>query len=130
MTVELPEEMQTLKETLTERFVSGIRKSFSPCPLIGPNWLQGFPKGKPADFRFFGVRKLAKALGLPTTEIVKILLKNVSFDGLEVDVVSGEDVIDMNRTGKKSPEKVQPAKPSSPKPQHSHEKKRTHKPQT
>ena len=98
MTVELPPELLELKHTLNERFVKGIRKSFTPCPLIGPKWLQGFPKGRPAEFRFFGVRRLAKAVGRPPAKILEILMKNVSFAGLEVDVEVKQGVfIDINR---------------------------------
>jgi hypothetical protein len=86
MSMELPSEIRELHETLNERFVAGIEKSFTPCPLIGPRWLQSFPKGKPADFRFFGIRKLSKAIGRPADVILATLMKNVSFDGLDVNV--------------------------------------------
>lgn len=75
-----------LKMELTERFVKGIRRSFTPCPLIGPKWLQEFPNGRPADYRFYGIRKLAKAIGQPSDKILKTVLKNTSFKGLNVDV--------------------------------------------
>lgn len=75
-----------LKKELTERFVKGIRRSFTPCPLIGPKWLQEFPNGKPADFRFYGIRKLAKAIGQSSDKILQIVLKNTSFKELNVDV--------------------------------------------
>lgn len=98
MSVEISSELLELKDTLAERFVKGIRKSFTPCPLIGPKWLQEFPKGRPADFRFFGVRKLAKAIGWPPEKILRILMKNVSFAGLEIDVEIKQGVfIDINR---------------------------------
>lgn len=100
MAVELPADLLQLKNELTKRFVAGIRKSFSPCPLIGPKWLQGFPGGRPADLRFFGVRKLAKALGQPAEQITGILLKNVSFEGLDVDVLPRDDVIDIHQKNK------------------------------
>lgn len=90
-----------LKKELTDRFVKGIRKSFTPCPLIGPKWLQAYPNGKPADFRFFGVRKLAKAIGRPSGTIIQILMKNVNLNGLDVDVEIKQGVlIDINRRGK------------------------------
>jgi hypothetical protein len=90
-----------LKKELTDRFVKGIRKSFMPCPLIGPKWLQAYPNGKPADFRFFGVRKLAKAIGRPPGTIVQILMKNVNLNGLDVDVEIKQGVLlDINRRDK------------------------------
>jgi hypothetical protein len=47
MDVTLPPDMQELHKTLNERLNAGIRKSFTPCPLIGPNWLQYFPTANP-----------------------------------------------------------------------------------
>ncbi len=100
---ELSPELQELKDALTERFVRGIRRSFTPCPLIGPKWLQAYPKGRPADVRFFGVRRLAKAIGRPPARIVEILLKNVSFAGLNVDVeVRPDGMIDIYRKDRKT----------------------------
>lgn len=92
MDVTLPPDMQELHKTINERLNAGIRKSFTPCPLIGPNWLQYFPNGKPADFRFFGVRKLAKAIGKPADAIMAILMKNVTFEGIEIDIRLREGV--------------------------------------
>ena len=101
---------EALFEALKERFVKGIRKSFQPCPLIGPKWLQAYPYGRPADFRFFGIRKLAKATGRPTQKVVQMLMRNVSFAGLDVDVeIKGGLLIDINEQGADRPEK--PAKP-------------------
>jgi hypothetical protein len=102
-----------LKRQLTDRFVKGIRKSFTPCPLIGPKWLQEFPNGRPADFRFFGVRKLAKAIGFPPAKIIKILMRNVSLRGLEVDVeIKGDVLIDLYRRDKPRAEKRKKNKPA------------------
>lgn len=90
-----------LKKQLTERFVKGIRKSFAPCPLIGPKWLQEFPKGRPADFRFFGIRKLSKAIGQPPQRILKTVMRNVSFKGLDVEVeITGGIYVDIFLKGK------------------------------
>ncbi|HNX26948.1 MAG TPA: hypothetical protein PKK48_06025 [Phycisphaerae bacterium] len=75
-----------LKKELTERFVKGIHRSFTPCPLIGPKWLQEFPNSRPADYRFYGIRKLAKAIGQSPEKILKTVMKNTSFKGLNVDV--------------------------------------------
>jgi hypothetical protein len=90
--------MSTLKEQIDEQFVKAIRKTFKPCPLIGPRWLQEFPRGKPADFRYFGVRKLAKATGRPVKGIAKILLGSISLKelGLEMNVLDS-GLIDINR---------------------------------
>ncbi|MCD4825576.1 MAG: hypothetical protein K8S55_13355 [Phycisphaerae bacterium] len=84
-----------------DRFIKGIRKSFDPCPLIGPKWLQEFPNGKPADFRFFGIVKLAKAMGYPPARVAQILMRNVSLGGIDVDVsVTDDFLIDINHKGK------------------------------
>ena len=93
--------MSDLRKTLLDRFVKGIRKSFDPCPLIGPKWLQEFPNGKPADFRFLGIVKLAKAMGYPPARVASILMRNVSLSGVDVDVSLTDDfLIDINRKGK------------------------------
>lgn len=93
-----------LKQQITERFVEAIRSMFTPCPLIGPKWLQEYPSGKPADFRFFGVPKLAKAIGIPPKKIIQLLVQNVSLKGLDVEAEMTHDfMIDINR--KKKPSK-------------------------
>ncbi len=99
-----------LKKQLTDRFAKGIRKSFKPCPLIGPNWLREFPKGRPADFRFFGVGKLSKAIGCTPARIIQIMMRNVSLADLDVNVkvLSGWWVIDINRN-----EKLRPVDPGA-----------------
>ncbi len=90
-----------LKEQITDRFVTAIRGLFKPCPLIGPKWLQEYPTGKPADFRFFGVNKLAKAIGIKPKKIIQLLVQNVSFEGLDVEAeVVHDNLIDINRKGK------------------------------
>ena len=97
-----------LKKQLTERFTKGIHKSFKPCPLIGPNWLREFPKGRPADFRFFGINKLAKAIGCPPAKIVQIMMRNISLTGLDVSVKVLPEwwMIDINRNVKPTPAKT------------------------
>jgi arginyl-tRNA synthetase len=89
--------MSDLHETLKKRFEDAIRAAFRPAPLIGPNWLRAFPNGKPADFRFFGVPKLAKAQGAPPEAILKTLMKQVSLAGLPVDVKLNGYYIDLFR---------------------------------
>lgn len=90
-----------LKQQITDRFVEAIRTAFKPCPLIGPGWLQEFPNGKPADFRFFGVRKLARAAGLPPKKISMMLMQTVSLEGLGVDSKVVHDfLIDINHKDK------------------------------
>ncbi len=95
--------MEELRQKIADRFTKGIRKSFSPCPLIGPKWVQAHPKGKPADFRFLGVRKLAKAMGFPPAKILNTLMAAVKLDDLDLDVdITNDFIIHMNRTNGKT----------------------------
>ena len=90
-----------LNEQIADCFVKAIRKSFTPCPLIGPKWLQEYPKGKPADYRFVGIPKLAKATGRSVDKTRQILMKNLSLKGLDVDMEIVKDCyVDMNVKGK------------------------------
>ncbi|MCK5114626.1 MAG: hypothetical protein KAR11_07690 [Phycisphaerae bacterium] len=100
-----------LHEQIAERFIKAVRKSFEPCPLIGPKWLQEYPKGHPADFRFVGLPKLAKAAGRSIERTQQIFMKNLSLNGLDVDVkiVEGR-YVDLNIKGKPRPDqKPKPA---------------------
>jgi hypothetical protein len=109
-----------LFDVLKDRFIKGIRKSFQPCPLIGPKWLQAFPYGRPADFRFFGVRKLSKATGHPINHILRVLTQNVSFEGLEVEVeIRGGMLIDIWREGTRKQPRKHPGSDAKKSKQHS-----------
>jgi hypothetical protein len=111
--------MDELRQKIAERFTKGIRKSFSPCPLIGPKWVQAHPKGKPADFRFLGVRKLAKAMGFPPAKILNTLMAAVKLDDLDLDVdITNDFIIHMNRSnghGQGGPAKSKAPKAGKPK---------------
>jgi hypothetical protein len=103
-----------LSKQITERFVKAIQKSFKPCPLIGPKWLQEYPNGNPADFRFVGIPKLAKATGRSVDKARQILVKNLTLTGLSVDMEIVKGIyIDINAKGKPRPE---PQKSNSPAP--------------
>ena len=104
-----------LNEQIRERFIKAIQKSFKPCPLIGPKWLQEYPNGRPADFRFIGIPKLAKAAGRSVEKTRQILMKNLSLKSLNVDmeIIKG-CYIDLNVKGKPCPE---PPKQNSNPPQ-------------
>ena len=100
--------LSELNEQITERFVKAIRKSFEPCPLIGPKWLQVYPNGRPADFRFVGIPKLAKAAGRPVDKTRQILMRNLSLTGLQVDMKIIDGLyVDMNVKDKPRPETPQ-----------------------
>lgn len=103
---------EDLRQQLADRFAKGIRKSFTPCPLIGPKWMQVCPGGKTADFRFVGIRKLAKAIGCSPARILQKIMPNISLDGLGVDVEITDDfTVLMRRTAS-----VAPAAKPKPKP--------------
>lgn len=107
-----------LNKQITERFVKAVKKSFKPCPLIGPKWLQEYSKGNPADFRFIGIPKLAKAIGRSVEKTRQILMRNLSLKGLDVDMEIVKGIyIDINAKGKLRPEpkKSTPDKTKKPK---------------
>lgn len=73
--------------TLKERFVDAIKKTFpAPTPLIGDRWFVFYPKGRPADYQFIGVGKLAKATGLPPERIAKLIVKHLDLHDLNARV--------------------------------------------
>lgn len=86
-----------IEKLLTERFTSAIRKSFAPCPLIGPKWFRLNSGGRPADFQFVGLRKLAKAIGRGPKAIGLAVMRNLDLHGLGVaDVkLTGDDVVNV-----------------------------------
>lgn len=107
--------MEELCQTIADRFGKGIRKSFKPCPLIGPKWVQAHPNGKPADFQFLGVRKLAKAMGFSPAKILTTLTDAVRLDDLDLDVTVTDDfVIQMNRANGKAPQAAPARKADKP----------------
>lgn len=67
-----------LQEQIKQRFVNSIKKSFKPCPLIGPKWFRTSAK----TMRFIGVGKLAKATGTRESFVAKILQANLDLKGL------------------------------------------------
>ena len=82
-----------IEELLKDRFVKSIRKSYHPCPLIGDKWFvfrEGgaaqASKETPPDFQFLGVRKLAKATGIPAQRVAKFIARNLELAGLDVRV--------------------------------------------
>jgi len=77
-----------IQAVLTARFIAAIRKSFNPCPLLSPKWFKYYPNGKPADFQFTGLYKLAKATTRPQALITQMIIKNLDLKGVEADVRS------------------------------------------
>ena len=75
-----------MQKLLTDRFVQAIKKSFAPCPLIGPKWFRLLAEDRPPRFCFSGSRKLAKATKDSPEAIVQRLLDNLDLSDLEVNV--------------------------------------------
>jgi hypothetical protein len=59
-----------------------------------------YPNGRPADFRFHGIRKLAKATGRSADKVLHIMMRAVSLDGLNVETEVKGTLIDINRKSK------------------------------
>ena len=83
--------MKEFEQTLAKRLRDAIRKSFTPCPLIGPKWLRPCAKADAADYQFLGAPKLAKAIGKNTKYIAKIVFKNIDRKGIDADFALEDD---------------------------------------
>ena len=91
-----------IQDKLKERFIRAIRKSFTPCPLIGDKWFHFHASGKPADLQFVGCDKLAKAMGMNRKVIAQTLVKNLHLRDLKASVeITPDDRINV-RLQKKS----------------------------
>ena len=82
-----------IEDKLTRRFVQAIRRSYEPCPLIGPKWFRYNPSGKPAHFQFLGAAKLAKAAsGVPRGALARIM-KNLNLRDLGARAeIAGQEI--------------------------------------
>jgi len=70
-----------IEQVLTDRFTRAIKRALKPCPLIGPKWFHYHPEGKPADFVFTGVGKLAKATGQRRRRVADLIMRNLNLQG-------------------------------------------------
>lgn len=73
---------QTVEDKLRSRFQAAVIKMDTPPPLASPRWLKHYPNGKPADFRFIGAPRIAKAIGKQTDKVVRDLIQTVKIDDL------------------------------------------------
>ena len=73
------------EQVLKQRFLDAIKKSFDPCPLIGPKWFKYEPNDSPPSFKFTGMSKLAKALGMRIDFVSQKVFDNLNFRGLPVE---------------------------------------------
>ena len=83
--------LEDMKIEMEKRLNKAIADTFSPTPLIGPKWLQQFPNSKPADFRYFGIPKLAKAAGMPVPQTMYKIMRHRDLGGLGVRMYSTQD---------------------------------------
>jgi len=65
------------QDQIKDRFTRAIKKSFRPCPLIGPKWFRFYASGEPADFQFIGCQKLAKAMGKDPRFVAQTIIRNL-----------------------------------------------------
>lgn len=75
-----------VEELLTDRFIKAVKKSFQPCPLIGPKWFSYNDKISPPCFQFTGVKSLAKATSSQQRAIAERVLRNLDTSGIDADV--------------------------------------------
>lgn len=80
-----------VEETLTQRFIEAIRKSYKPCPIIGTKWFIFHPDASPPYFQFNGIGKLAKATGLRPATIAKRVLAGLSLKDLDATAELTDD---------------------------------------
>jgi arginyl-tRNA synthetase len=80
----------SLEDQLREKFAQAIKEMIKPPVLVGPKWLRHYRKGKPADFQYIGVSKVAKATGKDIDRVASMLLKRVDLGsmGLKVELAA------------------------------------------
>jgi len=81
-------DVEEMKEKIHDRMAKAIRETFSPSPLITQRWIQPFPNSKPADFRYFGITKIAKALGTDLKTAMYAIMPNLDMRGVNVRMFS------------------------------------------
>lgn len=87
-----------LREKINDRLTAAIRKAFTPCPLIGANWLKEMPGRNPPDFRYYGIRRVAKATGWSAPRIAAAVLQGLTWDDLGVSCDLRDDLLEFTRT--------------------------------
>lgn len=107
--------MTELEQSIKDRFIDAIRKTFPhPTPLIGERWFVFSPNGKPADFQFMGVNKLAKATAMAPKRIAQMLIKNLDLGAIPALVemtVDNRINLHYSRQSKKFPPQPLPQSP-------------------
>lgn len=81
-------------ELLTARFTKAVRKSFDPCPLIGPKWFRYRGDAVPPYFQFTGAKSLAKATSSTPERVAQRIVRNLDMDGIGAEVeITGDSRI-------------------------------------
>jgi hypothetical protein len=73
------------EQVLRQRFHDAIRKSFEPCPLVGPKWFNYDTQGELPSFQFTGMSKLAKAVGMRIDFVAQKVFDNLNLRGLPME---------------------------------------------
>lgn len=87
----MSEGKQDIQAVLTARFIAAIRDNFQPCPLLGEKWFKYNASGKPVDFEFLGIARLAKAVGEKPEKVAHMLVSKLDLKGLRADVTIRAD---------------------------------------
>ncbi len=75
-----------IEQVLKTRLIEAIRKSLSPCPLIGEKWFKFRPSGNPAHMIFTGIGKLSKATKCRPQRLSDTIINNIDRSGINVSV--------------------------------------------
>ena len=73
-----------VEEELKKRFADAARAYAEIPVLIGPKWLRPAPPGGKDLYQYFGVAKVAKALGRDPMRVARGMLKVMDFSGLDL----------------------------------------------
>lgn len=73
-----------VEEELTKRFTDAARAYAEIPVLIGPKWLRPAPPGGKDLYQYFGVPKVAKALGRDPMRVARGMLKVMDFSELKL----------------------------------------------
>ncbi len=73
-----------VEEELTKRFADAARAYAEIPVLIGPKWLRPAPPGGKDLYQYFGVPKVAKALGRDPMRVARGMLKVMDFSELKL----------------------------------------------
>ena len=82
-----------VEEELTKRFADAARAYAEIPVLIGPKWLRPAPPGGKELYQYFGVPKVAKALGRDPMRVARGMLKEMDFSELKLAAEVDKDAI-------------------------------------